>query len=342
MGSRETAPLYRIRPFAEADLAPLCALWERCGLTVAHNDPAQDITLFRASPNAEILLAERDGAVVGSACVGHDGHRGWLYYVGVDPALRRRGLAKHLVREAEAWLCERGLRKVQLMIRPTNQPVRDFYEALGYGHTPRLVMARWLEIDGPRPAQEMAELEAVVTYLEMTERPSLVPPPPPAGHKLALLRAETPTVAFYRFLYAQVGEPWLWWERRALDDEALATIIQDPKVAIYVLYIDGVPAGYAELDFRREAEAELAYFGLMPEFIGRGLGPYLLHAAIETAWDQHPGRLIVSTNSLDHAKALPLYQRFGFRPYGQERKRFPDPRGYGLLPPDAGSNRMHV
>lgn len=334
MGSRKRAPLYRIRPFEEADLKPLCALWERCGLTVAHNDPAEDIALFRASPGAEILIADRDGTVVGSACVGHDGHRGWLYYLGVDPALRRRGLARHLVREAERWLEARGLRKVQLMIRPNNVAVRAFYESIGYGHTPRLVMARWLN---GATATEPADLETVVTHLEMEQRPSLAPVHPPTSHKLALLRAERPTLPFYRFLYERVGEPWLWWERRALSDEALAAIIHDQRVEIYVLYLDGVPAGYAELDFRDEAKAELAFFGLMPEFIGQGLGPYFLQEVLEIAWDRAPARLTISTSSLNHPKALALYQRFGFRPYKQETKRFADPRGYGLMPPQSGS-----
>jgi GNAT superfamily N-acetyltransferase len=155
---------------------------------------------------------------------------------------------------------------------------------------------------------------------------------PPQGMKAALLRARPPTVAFYRFLYNTIGGPWLWYERRALDDEALGRIISDDRVEIYVLYANGVPAGYAELDRREPPDIELAYFGLMPDFIGKGLGRYLLTWAIDTAWSYEPERLWVNTNSLDHSNALALYQRCGFRPYSQEHRVIDDPRLIGLIP----------
>ena len=155
-------------------------------------------------------------------------------------------------------------------------------------------------------------LEVTITYLEMTAPPTRPTVPIPTLGKMALLRAERPTVSFYRYLYDTVGERWLWWDRRRLDDAALAAIIQDPLVEIYVLYVDGVPAGYAEVDRRKPDEIELAYFGLLPEFIGRGLGPFLLNWAIDTAWFHHPKRVWVNTCTLDHPKALQIYQRAGF------------------------------
>jgi GNAT superfamily N-acetyltransferase len=175
-------------------------------------------------------------------------------------------------------------------------------------------------------------LACTITYLQMAAKPARPAAHPPHNLHVALLRARQPTVAFYRFLYSNVGADWLWYERRAMDDDELAAIIQDDEVEVYVLYVEGVPAGYAELDRRTKPEIELAYFGLMPEFIGRGLGDYLLSTAIDIAWSYEPSRLWVNTNTLDHPRALPLYQRHGFVPYGQEQRIVPDPRLTGLIP----------
>ena len=167
-------------------------------------------------------------------------------------------------------------------------------------------------------------LRIVVVELEMTAPPALRLPPP-AGLRLAFLRAEKPTISFYRYLYDAVGGPWLWVDRKRLSDEALALLIQDERIEIYVLYVGGVPAGYAELDLRPMPEIQLAYFGLMPEFIGRGLGPWLLRAALAEAWRRGPARVKVSTCSLDHPKALAVYQRAGFVPTARRDVLF-DPR----------------
>lgn len=180
------------------------------------------------------------------------------------------------------------------------------------------------------------KLSTVVTYLEMRERPKSSHYAPAAA-KWALMLAERPTISFYRYLYDTVGEPWLWYERRALGDDALSAVIHDELVDIYVLYADGVPAGFAELDRRKSPDIELAYFGLIPEFVGRGLGPYLLSQAMEEAWSHEPERLWVHTCTLDHPKALAVYQRAGFAPYKQETVEFEDPRQTGVLPAEAGT-----
>ena len=174
------------------------------------------------------------------------------------------------------------------------------------------------------------KLECVITYLEMREQPTSPTSPAPSG-KLALMRSERPTVPFYRFLYETVGTPWLWYERRLLDDEALAAIIHDPGIEIYVLYVGGVPAGYAELDLRAMPDIELSYFGLMPEFIGRGFGRYLLRWSVDQAWTHAPKRLWVHTCSLDHPRALGLYQRTGFVAYRQATTVIDDPRVTGAI-----------
>ena len=331
-------PDLRIRAYTDSDRDALIGLWDRCGLLVSYNDPDRDIALWRASSNAEIFVGEQDGQIVASVCIGHDGHRGYPYYVAVDPQVRAGGLGRRMMRHAEAWLANLGIPKMNVMVRDGNEQVRGFYLALGYEETPRHVFGHWINGDG-RPASDQADppgtMSCTVTYLDMTARPALPATPLSSRRAAALLRARQPSVAFYRFLYDTVGEPWLWYERRALDDAALAAIIQDDKVEIYVLYVDGVPAGFAELDRREEPEIELAYFGLMPEFIGGGMGSYLLASAIDTAWSYEPRRLWVETNSLDHPRALALYQRFGFKPFKQEAKTFTDPRLSGLIPADS-------
>ncbi len=329
-----------LRAYQPGDRDPVVALWRRCGLIVSYNDPDRDIALWRASPNAEIFVGEHkagSGAerILATVCVGHDGHRGYPYYVAIDPDFRGRGLGRRMMRHAEKWLARLGVPKINLMVRDTNAEVRDFYLSIGYQEEPRLVFSRWLTLDGKPPKEgphQVGTLACTITRLEMTERPGRPASHPPHGSQVALLRARRPTVAFYRFLYNGVGADWLWYERRAMDDTDLAAIVQNDAVEVYVLYLEGVPAGYAELDRRVKPEIELAYFGLMPEFIGRGLGDYLLSTAIDIAWSYEPNRLWVHTNTLDHPRALPLYQRHGFTVYDQEQRILPDPRLTGLIP----------
>jgi GNAT superfamily N-acetyltransferase len=166
-----------------------------------------------------------------------------------------------------------------------------------------------------------APIPITITKLEMRARPATLRAQLPHHEhvRAMLMRAEAPPVHFYRYLYETVGATYVWVDRRRMSDEHLATIVRDPQVELYVLYVNGAPAGYAELDFRRKSEAELAYFGLVPEFIGKGFGSFLLASAIEIAWSRPIERLWVHTNTLDHPRALPLYQKMGFQPYAQEK-----------------------
>ncbi|MBV8977462.1 MAG: GNAT family N-acetyltransferase [Alphaproteobacteria bacterium] len=172
-------------------------------------------------------------------------------------------------------------------------------------------MVRIVEVDGKK------RISMTVTFLQMRARPSALPPPQPKG-KIALLRAENPPVHFYRYLYNTIGEPYYWVDRRKLSDAALGEAIRHPQVELYVLYADGCPAGMAELDFRDAAQGQLAYFGLMPECVGRGLGYFFIYHTAVIAWSRPISRLLVNTCTLDHARALPLYQRIGFEPYARE------------------------
>jgi GNAT superfamily N-acetyltransferase len=157
------------------------------------------------------------------------------------------------------------------------------------------------------------------TYLQMLSRPAKrVVPAPRDG--LMVIQVKKPTLGYYRFLYDAVGRDWHWTSLKKLSDDALAAIIHDPKDEIYVLMVDGVPAGYVELDRRTGNEIEITQFGLMREFIGQGLGKHFLNWAIEKAWSYQPTRLWLHTDTLDHPAALPNYQKAGFVIYKEEIK----------------------
>lgn len=173
------------------------------------------------------------------------------------------------------------------------------------------------------------KLDMIITYLEMRRCPNRLIRHLPRG--LTIMRTRSPTVSFYRYLYNTVGAPWLWHERRRLDDNTLRAIIHNTGVEVYVLYVHGVPAGYIELDRRIADEVEVAYFGLIPEFIGRGLGRYLLDWGLHEAWREHPQRVWVHSCNYDHPKAIAVYQRAGFVPYKQEAVRIDDPRLDGTI-----------
>jgi ribosomal protein S18 acetylase RimI-like enzyme len=138
------APL-AIAPLTDADVEAVIKLWERCGLTRPWNDPRGDIALARRGPNSAILVGRSGDALVAAVMVGHDGHRGWFYYLAVDPDRQGSGFGREITAAAEAWLRERGIAKAQLMVRAGNEQVRAFYQALGYGEQERVVFAKWLD-----------------------------------------------------------------------------------------------------------------------------------------------------------------------------------------------------
>jgi ribosomal protein S18 acetylase RimI-like enzyme len=134
-----------IAPIDDDDIASVVALWQRCGLTRPWNDPTGDIAFARRGPNSAVLVGRHGGTLVATVMVGHDGHRGWFYYLGVDPALQGKGFGRAMTQAAEAWLTARGIAKAQLMVRADNDRVRAFYEALGYGEQERVLFAKWLD-----------------------------------------------------------------------------------------------------------------------------------------------------------------------------------------------------
>ena len=169
-----------------------------------------------------------------------------------------------------------------------------------------------------------------VTYMERTVRPENGAPPPPTGVTFA--RDSAIGTDAYRDLHRRVGEEWLWWERIVFDDAALLAAISDPATEIYVLRADGDMAGFAELD-RSTAEAPvIRYFGLAPEFIGRGLGDYMMETVLHLAWQPNVRRVTLDTCDLDHPAAISFYRRHGFEVTHTEDRTAQDPREAGILP----------
>jgi GNAT superfamily N-acetyltransferase len=168
-----------------------------------------------------------------------------------------------------------------------------------------------------------------VTYLVMTQRPPQLPPMP-SSPKLALMKAEKIPLHFYRYLYGAVGGSWLWIERLKLDDGELAAKIHREKLEISVLYANGSPAGYFELDFSMPTKTDLVYFGLMSEWTGARIGPWLLGAAVTEGFSRGAKEIAVNTCTLDHPAALPLYQKLGFRPVRREERRLVVPENIAI------------
>jgi GNAT superfamily N-acetyltransferase len=167
-----------------------------------------------------------------------------------------------------------------------------------------------------RRRNRMESVEVTVYYLEMLAPTHRSVPAPRGG--LTVLHVPSPTVPYYRSLYDAVGKNHSWLSRRKLSDEALAAILSDPRDELHVLHVEGRPAGFAELDRSQPSEIELVQFGLMPDYIGQGLGKWFLQWTIDQAWSYGPKRFWLHTCTLDHPVALPNYLKAGFVLYKQE------------------------
>ena len=135
----------------DGDITEVIALWQRCGLTRPWNDPAADVALARKGPSSAVLVGRDGTGLVASVLVGHDGHRGWVYYVSVDPDHRAKGYGRMIMQAAEDWLRARGIQKLQLMVRGDNAQVHAFYESIGYYDQQRTTFAKWLDGRPPTP-----------------------------------------------------------------------------------------------------------------------------------------------------------------------------------------------
>jgi GNAT superfamily N-acetyltransferase len=155
-----------------------------------------------------------------------------------------------------------------------------------------------------------------ITYLEMTSALDAVPYRGP--HRLDVRRAEVPCPELNRLLYVGVGSGWWWHSRLSWPKERWAAWVERPEVETWIGYLNGTPVGYFELEWQPGRAVELVYFGLLPTFIGQGLGTELLASAVERAWALGPQRVWVHTCTLDHPRALPNYEARGFRIYDAE------------------------
>ncbi len=151
VSAAKTIPTLAIADIADADVAAVIALWQACGLTRPWNDPTADIALARRGPNSTILIGRSDNHIVATAMVGHDGHRGWVYYVATDPDRRAKGFGRAIMDAAEDWLRTAGIAKLQLLVRRENAKAGAFYQSIGYAEAQTIVFAKWLDGREPTP-----------------------------------------------------------------------------------------------------------------------------------------------------------------------------------------------
>ena len=172
------------------------------------------------------------------------------------------------------------------------------------------------------------EVGAVVTFLEMTQRPR---PRPLPTSSFRLVRWRDLELEKYRLLFRRVGGPWLWYSRLVMDDATLRANVAEVHA---VEDRAGIEVGMLELDFRETGECLIRFLGLVPELAGRGHGKWLFAQTLALAWRQGVERVRVNTCSLDHPAALPSYLKAGFKPYRRAFESFRDPRLLGVLPID--------
>ena len=187
------------------------------------------------------------------------------------------------------------------------------------------------------------ELRTTVTYLEMLSCPDDIKLSPPTNLNPEIRLSENPTVEDYRHLYNSVGAKWTWIERRLMHDKQVQELISSPYVEIHILYVDNIIAGFGEIGWDKETNgSEIKYFGLMPNFIGKGLGSYFLNNIVNIAWKRSPIRLRVNTCDLDHPSALSVYQKSGFKILEQIVEHLPDPTTAGLPHPPPHEARQAI
>lgn len=160
-------------------------------------------------------------------------------------------------------------------------------------------------------------MEVTRTYLEMRSRSELRA----AQLEDPLIRIEQQkncSVSLFRFLYVEVGRNYHWIDRLPWTDEDIHAYLAQPEITVWLMTYDNEKAGYFELRRCEDGSTELAYFGLLPQFIGRGLGKHLLTCAVEQAWADGANRVWLHTCTLDDAAALPNYLQRGFQPFKRE------------------------
>jgi GNAT superfamily N-acetyltransferase len=181
----------------------------------------------------------------------------------------------------------------------------------------------------PSPITTVPDI-LVTTYLQMTDWTQFRPAYIHYLDGIKLMCMDAPDVDFYRFLYSSIGKQWRWRDQLSQTDEEMAALLGMPGHSVHVLYVDGAPAGYIELAQYPEGSSgrffstEISYFGLRPNYIGRGLGKHLLSHGIAYAWNNGTQRLWVHTCNLDNPYALENYVKRGFKVYRVEKQPMPE------------------
>jgi GNAT superfamily N-acetyltransferase len=198
-----------------------------------------------------------------------------------------------------------------------------------------IIRCFWLNIshenDEERQMGPVTRVGVTVTFLRMDQAPTS--PAPGLGPAFHIIRIQTPSVPFYRYLYNTVGADYLWWLRRTTPDHELAALLRDEAIAVHTLYANGEPAGFYELDARARPDVNISYFGLMPNVIGHGTGFAFLRAAVDEVWRHGAKGLTVNTCSADHPRALPNYLRAGFSVARQVREIWAVPNSLNMRIP---------
>ena len=163
----------------------------------------------------------------------------------------------------------------------------------------------------------MSNIEVTRTYLQMVS-PDDLKPAMLADDRIRIEQAIKCPPSFFRYLYSEVGRNYYWVDRLNWTDEQIRAYLSQPSVTVWVLNCAGAPGGYFELRQHEDDSVEIAYFGLLADFIGRGLGKYLLTIAVKQAWERTTNRIWVHTCTLDHPAALSNYLQRGFKQFQQE------------------------
>jgi len=172
----------------------------------------------------------------------------------------------------------------------------------------------------------------VVTYLELRAPAALSP----ANHPAFTIRLiDQPAVEWYRRIFREIGEPWLWFSRLRMADDELSAIIRHPAVDIFALSHEGADRGLLEFDRRSFPDIEVAFVGVTPDLIGKGAGRALLAHGLAREWERRPQRIWLHTCTADHPSALRFYQKFGFVAYQRAVEIADDPRLTGEIPRSA-------
>jgi GNAT superfamily N-acetyltransferase len=166
--------------------------------------------------------------------------------------------------------------------------------------------------------QQGKEIEVTRTYLQLTSQDDFSAAFI-SDERAKIVRVQNCPASFYRYLYSEVGRLYHWTDRLSWTDEETVAHLAQNNLSLFVLYYEGAPAGYFELLKYEDGSTEIAYFGLVQEFLGKGLGKHLLSAAIEQSWQDGANRIWLHTCTLDDPAAMPNYLKRGFKPFNEEK-----------------------